>query len=117
MNREWIDYWRSKSTINPDGTIAAADVEAIFNQFSADGRLLPHYNWFDRTFYWQPGMYSLRMRIASLGAKREHVNIWRFALTESDVENLRANNYKILRAVCNLTNLPWTYALAKYEQQ
>ena len=33
LNREWIDYWRSKSTINPDGTIAAADVEATFNQF------------------------------------------------------------------------------------
>jgi hypothetical protein len=116
LNREWFDYWKSKSVNNPDGSVNYADAQKTYDLFYQENRLLPYYTTFDHLFYWHPGGYSLEMRLTCVEPPRSYRKHWRFELTDSDVGNLRNNTVAILRAACNLQTPQWaySYALPKY---
>ncbi|MDP9470949.1 MAG: hypothetical protein M3Q71_09835 [Chloroflexota bacterium] len=65
----------------------------------------------DRRCYWEPGRYTMMVKVATTEPKTTHTTSFGFTLTERDSQNLRSNGGMIVRYMVGLP-LPGPYLLA-----
>lgn len=64
---------------------------ALYEQFSQSMEHVKAYAALNRVFYWEPGGYTVSLRITTGDPDRTHVQQWRFVLQDADADALRLN--------------------------
>ncbi len=68
----------------------------------------------ERSFYWEPGQYTIEMRVHVVEPDRIFTKKWTVEISQPDSESIRSNCTKILQEVCNQPIGPYSFARAKY---
>lgn len=85
----------------PAQTELRRQIEDLYREFSQEELHVRTYHALQRLCYWEPGDYTIELRVATVHPEAVHADSWEFTLEEGAVENLRLNIVKILQATCN----------------
>lgn len=119
LRDEWPSFFSTDLAAHyPEKT--ATEVKAGSVEFEASlGRYLstarPAALWaeLNHSFFWQPGDYSIELRVSGEKLPKLATKSWRFAVTPKDSDSMRLNTIGILRALCS-ASASYNFAYPEY---
>lgn len=93
---EWTTYRYS-----PGAIAALLQQKDIYAPFSTHGTHVNTWTALDRLMYWEPGKYSLEMRVHTTRPERTFTRDWVFELTKAESDRLRLNSVVLCHLACD----------------
>ncbi len=107
LQAAWADYEREPATVA--ALLAKKDIYSPFIQ--SGGIHTETWAILERRMYWEPGRYSLEMRVQTTRPERTFTRKWRFQITQEEFERLRLNALVLCHVACGQTsNYYFTHA-------
>lgn len=91
-------------------------IEELYREFSQEDLHVRTYHALQRLCYWEPGDYTVDLRVATAHPKAVHTDSWTFTLDEEAVENLRLNIVKVIQSTCNQPIGQYSFIYLPYER-
>ena len=111
---ELVNEWTEYKTA-PAQMAALSQHRDIYQPFSTLPIHVRTFTALDRLMYWEPGRYSLEMRVHTTRPERTFTRNWTFEITKAESDRLRLNSVVLCNVACDQ---PSTYFFVnpKYEE-
>jgi hypothetical protein len=121
VQREWQKEFMNLGIgklleLGVDAETISGRVNEAYAKFSATRSHVNAYTALDRLCYWEPGRYSLLMRVNTARPERSFTEAWTFELSEEESNTVRFNAVSIVQAACGRASGEFQFAYAKYQQ-
>jgi len=107
---EWTTY-----RYTPAAIAALLQQKDIYTPFSTQKAHVDTWAALDRLMYWQPGKYSLEMRVHTTRPERTFTRNWVFEITKAESDRLRLNSVVLCNLACEQKST-YHFVNPKYEE-
>jgi len=93
------------------------ELDALYKNFSKSEIHVSSFTSLDRMCYWEASKYTMKLTISTSKPDKFFNKIYKFTLTEQDIQLIRLNIVKLLQDVCGHPSIgDYFFAYPKYEE-
>lgn len=115
LQTAWIEYSLPRLEAEHDSFDQLTPPTNVFEDFSREEVYSETLGQIDRLRYWEPGRYSLTMRVLTSDPDGSYEFVWEFELTSTQEGLIKLNSSEMIHATCGHGTGNYRFAYADYE--